>query len=127
MNKLEKIKSWSLEDINAIKIASTEWLCVEKNLVVLVDVDYRVKRVWEKKNSHYEEVNVKEMAKRIASYLSKHVSLESLLKDKILHEPAETLLDLDKRVLRKGKVKEHKGCYSVSIAGKRGPALELEL
>lgn len=108
-------------------MASTEFLCVEGNLVVLVDVDYRVKRVWEKKNSHYEEVDVKEMVNRIAAYLAQHVSLESLLKDKILHEAAETILDLNKRVLKKGKVQEHKGCYSVTIAGKRGPPLELEL
>jgi len=120
------IKIWSIEEIQATS-ASTEFLCVEKNLVVLVDVDYRVKRVWEKKNSHYEEVDVKEMVNRIASYLAQHVSLENLLKDKILHEAAETILNLNKRVLNKGKVKEHKGCYSVSITGKRGPALELEL
>ena len=58
MNELEKVKLWTMDEIGLTR-ASTEFLCVEKNLVVLVDVDYRVKRLWEKKNGHYEEVNVK--------------------------------------------------------------------
>jgi len=123
---MKTIKIWSLDEIETTK-ASTEFLCVERNLVILVDCDFRTKRVWEKKNSHYEEVDVKEMVNRIAAYLTQHVSLENLLKDKILHEAAETIFDLNERVLKKGKVKEHKGCYSVSITGKRGPPLELEL
>ena len=123
------IKLWSLNDIRK-EAASTEMIALQEEYAVLVDIDMRAKRIWLKQKGQeniYEEIDVKRMIKEIAAYLSRHVSLEKLLQDKILHEPAETILDLHKRITRKGEVIEHKGCYYLSIKGKQGKPLELNL
>ena len=119
-------KLWNISEIKETA-ASTEMIVLQDPYIVLVDIDFRNKRLWIQGKAGYEEIDVKRMVKDIASYLSKRVSLEALLKDKILHEPAETIIDLHKRVTNKGTVKEHKGCFSLSIKGKQGRPLEIEL
>jgi hypothetical protein len=121
------IKLWSLEEIEKLK-GLNNYIVSDGKYIVLVDVDHRLKRVWEKQeNETIQEIDAKEMVQRIAAYLSRHVSLEKLLKDKLLHEPITTILDLNKRVLNEGQVKEHKGCYYLSIKGKQGKPLEIDL
>jgi len=94
---------------------------------MITDSDERITRLFKIKDDKFEEVDVKAMAKMIAEYLSEHVTLEKLLQDKILHKPLETILQLKKRVEKKGKVREHKGCYYLKIKGERGPAIKLDL
>ena len=121
------IKLWSLEEIEKLK-GLNNYIVSDGKYIVLVDIDDRLKRVWEKQeNETIQEIDAKDMVQRIAAYLSRHVSLEKLLKDKLLHEPITTILDLNKRILNKGQVKEHKGCYYVTIKGKQGKPLELDL
>jgi hypothetical protein len=121
------IKLWSLDEIEKLK-GLNNYIVSDGEYIVLVDVDHRLKRVWEKQeNETIQEIDAKEMVQRIAAYLSRHVSLEKLLKDKLLHEPITTILDLNKRILNEGQVKEHKGCYYLSIKGKQGKPLELDL
>ena len=93
----------------------------------ITDSDGRWVRVFKVKGDKFEDIDVKAMVKMIAGYLSKHISLEKLLQDKLLHKPLETILQLDQRAKAKGEVKEHKGCYYLKVKGKRGPAWELEL
>lgn len=103
---------------------------MQEEYVVLMDIDLRAKRVWierEGQKGVYEEIDVKRMVREIAAYLSRHVSLDKLLRDRILHEPAETILDLHKRISRKAEVTEHKGCYYISIKGRQGKPLEIDL
>jgi len=122
------IKLWSLDEIKK-EAASTEMIALQEEYVVLVDIDLRAKRLWLRHTDQedvYEEIDVKRMVKEIAAYLSRHVSLEKLLADKILHEAAETILDLHKRITKKGEVTEHKGCYSITIKGKQGRPLEID-
>lgn len=129
---MSTIKLWSLDEIQKLK-KSTEWICIEDKFVVLVDCDYRCKRVWVRsgvsvsETGIYEEIDVKEMVRRISVYLSRHISLEKLLQDRLLHEPAATILDLNERTLKKGEVKQHKGCYYVTVKGKQGKPLQLDI
>lgn len=128
------MKQWTLEEISEQK-KSTEVVIQQigskrEEWIVLLDIDDRVKKAWMRDTtdlSKYVEINVKEMVKRISEYLSKHVSLEKLLRDKLLHEPLETILDLDLRVEKKPKVKEHEGCFYIEVAGKQGKPLEVTL
>jgi len=93
-----------------------------------VDLDGRIKRAWTQTTMNlFIEIEVKDMVKKICEYLSRHVTLEKLLQDKLLHEGIETILDLHLRVENKGKVKEKKGCYSLKIGGKAGRYLEVQL
>ena len=94
---------------------------------LVTDSDDRVKRLFKMKGDKFEEVDVKAVVKMIAEYLSKHISLEKLLEDKLLHKPLEVILQLEKRVKAKGKVKEHKGCYFLVVKGEKGPPLEVDL
>lgn len=94
---------------------------------MITDSDDRCRKLFKLKGDLFEEVDVKAMVKMIAEYLARHIRLEKLLQDKLLHHPLETILQLKERVERKGEVKEHKGCYYLTIKGKQGPPLDLEL
>lgn len=119
---------WKLQDIEKLKKISY-FLVVDGEYAVIVDCDQRVKRLFErmKDSEEYSEIKVKEMVKKIAEYLSKHVSFSNLLNDKLLHEPVDTLLDLNKRIMKKAQVRERKGCFSIIVKGKQGKPLELEV
>ena len=121
-------KEWHLEEIKSLA-KSTETIVMQDEFVVLVAHDYSAKRCWcfNKEILGYQEVDVKGMAKEIAKYLNKRMSLEKLLEDKILHEPVEGIIDLHKRVTNNGEVKQHKGCFYLTIKGKQGKPMELIL
>lgn len=105
-----------------------DYLVIEDRFAVIADCDHRSKRVFVLVDGgEYEEIDVKGMIKRISNYLSKHITLEQLLQDKLLHEPIETILDLDMRIKKEPEVKERKGCYALLIKGKQGRPLELML
>jgi len=111
------------------QIKGTELFSFDQKMgyAMVTDSDERIKRLFQMKEDKFEEVDVKTMVKLIAEYLAKHVTLEKLLADKLLHKPLETILQLKKRIEKGGEVKEHKGCYYLKVKGERGPALELEL
>ena len=116
-----------LEEIKEL-CRGQDHLHVEDRFAVIVDCDYRSKRAFcLVENGEYEEIDVKGMIKRISKYLSKHMNLEQLLQDKLLHEPTETILDLDMRIKKEPEVKERRGCYTLLIKGKQGRPLELML
>jgi hypothetical protein len=95
--------------------------------VVSMDTDDRTHRLFVVRGDKFEEIDVKQMVRIIAKYLAKHVTIEKLLADKLLHKPVETLLRLQKRVEKKGEVTEHKGCYYLEVGGSRGPKIQLDL
>jgi hypothetical protein len=112
--------------------ASTEVIVIlfttDKNeYACLYDIDNRFKRVWRKEVGGYSELDVKAITKEIAEYLAKTMSLEQFLQDKILHEPIETILSLAERVKNNGEVKAHRGCFYLSIKGKQGKPMEIDL
>jgi len=93
----------------------------------LHDLDDRWVRLFKKMpDGKFIEIGIKEIVQEIADYLSRHVSIEKLLKDKLLHEPLETILKIHKKVKEKAVVKEHRGCYYLTIRG-TGRPIDLEL
>jgi hypothetical protein len=121
---------WTLVEIKN-EAAGTEMTVIftiqKIEYVALNDIDSRWKRLWKKSTVGYEEIDIKAMAKTIAAYLSKTVKLEELLEDKIRHEPLDTILSLLERVEKKAAVVPHRGCFYLTIKGKQGKPLELNL
>lgn len=121
---------WTLGEIKD-EAAHTEIVVIvwvrKTEYLVLQDIDARAKRVWKKATVGYEEIDIKAMTKTIATYLAKTMSLEDLLEDKIRHEGIETILSLLDRIENKATVKPHRGCFYLSIKGKQGKPLELNL
>ncbi len=121
---------WTLEEIKD-EAATTEVIAIftiqKTKYVALNDIDARWKRLWKKSTLGYEELDIKAMVKLIAEYLSKTMKLEQLLEDKILHEPLDNILSLLKRVEKKAEVKPHRGCFYLTIKGKQGKPMELDL
>lgn len=122
-------KVWTMEEILQ-DCKKTELFSVDPKTEYagITDSDERWRRLFKKRaDGMYEEVDVKAMVKKISEYLAEHITLKAMLNDKLLHNPLEIILSLHKRVVAKGKVKEHKGCYYVTVAGEKGPALQLDL
>jgi len=116
-----------LEEIRKL-CRGKDHLHVEDKFAIIVDLDFRCKRAFSlNEEGEYTEINVKDMIKQIAKYLSKHVNLEALLQDRLLHEPTETILDLNERIKKEPEVKERRGCYTLLIKGKQGKPTELQL
>jgi len=121
---------WTLDEIKdeaAYTEAITIFTIQKTEYVALNDIDARWKRLWKKSTVGYEEIDIKTMTKTIAAYLSKTMKLEELLEDKIRHEPLDTILSLLERVEKKAAVKPHRGCFYLTIKGKQGKPLELDL
>lgn len=121
-------KLWTFEELMK-EVKGTQIFSMDTKMgyAGIHDLDDRWVRLFKLKGDKFEEVDVKTMVKMIAEYLSKHITLEKLLQDKLLHKPLEVILQLEKRVKAKGKVKEKKGCYSLIVKGERGPPLEIDL
>lgn len=122
---------WNLEEIKDLA-ASTEIVAImftadKTEYACLVDIDQRWKRLWRKEVGGYSELDVKAITKEIAEYLAKTMSLEHFLQDKILHEPIQTILSLAERVKNNGEVKAHRGCFYLTIKGKQGKPMEIDL
>ena len=117
-----------LKDVTKVEVFSEQ---PKMGYAGIWDSDDRWRRLFKKIGpNQYEEVDVKSMVRMISEYLAKHMTLEKLLNDKLLHQPLETILGLHERVKSKGEVKEKVksgDCYFLEVKGKQGKPLEVEL
>lgn len=101
----------------------------DKNFVEVSDEDHHIIRLFQWHNKEeLKEVNSEQMIEEIATYLETKVNLKAFLKDVVSREIPQNIFDLYSRIHhKKPKVKEDKGCYSLSIYGKRGRPFKLWL
>lgn len=130
----KKIRHWTLQEIQALPMKvgysmdrtfekkEIKWVAIRKDSSDLMG-DFLV-RLFKKVNDHFEEVDVKKEAQRMAKQLAKSVKATTLIREVLIELKAEKFCDLIERLgktpqvtmgIRKGS------CVFIYIAGKQGP------
>lgn len=119
----------------------------EKELPFLVEPESKTVVVWklqDENGTFYEEAHIgrifkiqkdgmlleldfEEMKEEIAEYLKDHVPVKAFLKDVLTTKRPDDVIELLKRVRKKGKVTADEGCFILNVGGKRGFPFQLDL
>ena len=115
------VSSFSLEKYNII--------CSEKYIWIINRESDKIAKIFMKiSEDEFVEVNMEEIASKIAEHLAPYINVKEYLKEFVLSVvPAPEAMEVLERLEKGGKVTPTKGCFSLMIGGKRGRPFEFVL
>jgi len=133
-------RKWTLEELRSLPVEAgyTKDQTFDKKVVRWVAIRKEssdglgsfLVRLFKKVDDHFEEVDVKKEAQKMAKKLAKSVSATTMIREVLIEMAGERFTDLMERMEKKGKVTLgiRKGsCVFLYVAGKQGRKQTVQL
>jgi len=133
-------KKWTLKEIESLPMQAgyimdrtfdkkeIKWVAIRKESSDAMG-EFLV-RLFKKMNDHFEEVDVKKEAQKMAKQLAKSVKATTMIREVLVELPAEKFCDLMERLAKQPKVTvgiRRGSCVFLYVAGKQGRKQTLQL